>query len=656
LEESNMKRSNEVIVSACVMLASCSGGAGTEPTRVDSAAVTTMSAVDAGADPGSATAASGAKVTKVSGLPVACGADLQTAIDDNPGGTTFVLAANCTYRLTTPVFPKSHDVFSGPESCAPPTTPCTTVVSGSVVIGPLATFDGTNWRVTGQTQHGAAGDYPCEAGWSGCNYPEDLWFDGVPYQHLGGTTLQTIGTGQWWFDYTNHVIYFHDDPKGHLVETSVARAFAIGPSTHSSSYTDPANDVTFQYLTIEEFAAPITQGTIWPAFGSDATQQSSGLDWVVKDCEMWGNHSEPVHAAYGLHILDNYSHDNGQVGVGGGVDPDDNLKPSGLLVQGNLVTNNNYAHVDPGFGAGGMKFGRTIDAVVKNNTVKDNGGTGIHFDVSSVSPVIEGNTVVDNLADGIRFEIGLVSATFRNNVTRGNGSSLGPSTDMTSAGSSTGLNAYCNVVEITAMAHENAMIVVASNRGDNTTGPPELGAYYTSTGNSFHHNTVIWAAGTTGHTGYLQDDAANQPGFFQKNTPPDYNTYHLPSLSDTQFIYDNDNSQLNRPKTFAQYQSAGADVHGTADTNYTSGYPAISIASPADGSSSSGESTIQADASDLSGIRKVELYDNWDLEQTLTTSSYAFKWSGSTGTHVLAAMAYSVAGIRACHAITVTVP
>jgi parallel beta-helix repeat protein len=650
-----MKRLNELVATACVMLASCSGGGGTRPTGADSTAVTTTSTTDAGADHGSAATGS-ADDTAVSGLPVACGADLQTAIDKNPAGTTFVLAAHCTYRLTTPVVPKSHDVFSGPTTCAPPATPCSTVVSGSIVIGPLASFDGTNWKVTGQMQHGAAGDYPCDAGWSGCNYPEDLWFDGVPYQHLGSATLPTIGTGQWWFDYTNHIIYFHDDPKGHLVETSVSRAFAVGPSTFSSKYSDPVNDVTFQYLTIEEFAAPITQGAIWATFGADAIQQSSGLDWVVKYCEMWGNHSEPVHAAYGMHILYNYSHDNGQEGFGGGVDPDDNLKPSGLLVQGNLVTNNNYAHVDPGFGAGGIKFGRTIDAVVKNNTVKNNGGSGIHFDVSSVSPLIEGNTVVDNQGDGLRFEIGLVSATFRNNFTKGNSSPLGPSTDMTSAGSSTGLDAYCNVVEITAMAHENAMVVVASDRGDNTTGPPGLGAYYTSTGNSFHHNTVIWAAGATGHTGYFQDDAANQPDFFEKNTPPDFNSYHLPTLSATSFIYDNKDSQLNRPKTFAQYQAAGADVHGTADANYTSGFPEVSIASPADGSSISGATTIHAGASDDSGIREVQLYDNWELEQALTTSPYEFTWSGKTGSHVLAAMAYSVAGIRACHAITVTVP
>ena len=46
-------------------------------------------------------------------------------------------------------------------------------------------------------------------------------FDGLPLQHLYATSLPTILTGQWWFDYANHIIYFHDNPSGHIVETSV---------------------------------------------------------------------------------------------------------------------------------------------------------------------------------------------------------------------------------------------------------------------------------------------------------------------------------------------------------------------------------------------------------------------------------------------------
>jgi parallel beta-helix repeat protein len=659
-----MTRTRFLLGSLVLPLAACGGGG-------ESSRVGTISAADTGNDSmtggstsggsasgGSTSTGSGAGASSaIAGVTIACGASLQDAIDANPAGTTFVLAANCTYRLTEPIVPKSGDVFSGHSPCAPPAMSCSTVVSGSVIIGPLARFDGTNWAVTGQTQHGTVSNYPCEPGWSGCNYSEDLWFDGAPYQHLAGTTKPVIATGQWWFDYAHQTIYFHDNPAGHLVETSVARAFAVGESTKSSTPKDPTNNVTFQYLTVEEFAAPISQGTLWPSFGTDALQQSTGLDWTISHCELWGSHSSPVKIGFGMHILDNYSHDNGQVGFGGGTDPDDNLAPSRLLVEGNLVTHNNYAHVDPGFGAGGMKFGRIIDAVVKSNTVKDNGGSGIHFDVSSIGPLIDGNTVIGNDGDGLRFEIGLTSATFRNNVVQYNHPLPGGnSTEMTSAGSSTGVDAYCNVVELGATPGENGMIVVAAVRGDNVTGPPGLNTLYTSVGNSFHHNTMIWDEGATGHSGYMQHDAADQPNFFAKNTPPDFNAYHLPSLSMTTFLYDNNNSQKNQSKTFEEYQTAGADVHGTADTNIASGFPVVSLSAPADGATVSGHVAVHAGAADKSGVEKVELYDDWKLVQTVTAGPYDFTWSSAAGSHVLAVMGYSKAGVRNCRAVTVTVP
>jgi hypothetical protein len=43
------------------------------------------------------------------------------------------------------------------------------------------------------------------------------------------------------------------------------------------------------------------------------------------------------------------------------------------------------------------------------------------------------------------------------------------------------------------------------------------------------------------------------------------------------------------------------------------------------------------------------------LQATVSSSPYNFDWSnGTAGTHTLAVMAYSNAGISACHAMTVT--
>ena len=84
---------------------------------------------------------------------------------------------------------------------------------------------------------------------------------------------------------------------------------------------------------------------------------------------------------------------------------------------------------------------------------------------------------------------------------------------------------------------------------------------------------MIWEAGANGEVGFRHNDPANQPDFFAKNPPPDYNSYHLPDPSGAHFVYDNNNSRGNRPKAFSNHRASGADVHGTVDTNYTSGFP-----------------------------------------------------------------------------------
>lgn len=577
------------------------------------------------------------------------GEDIPTVVANSPAGTTFIIYPG-TYRLTQPIVPKSNDTLVGETACAPPDTTCPVIISGSRVIGQLAAFNGTNYEVKDQTQQNSVfkTSAQCTPGWGACNLPEDLWFDGIPLQHLNATSLPAIASGQWWFDYTNHIIYFHDNPAGHLVETSVVPQVALGP----------ANNVTFQYLTIEEFAVPLLEGGFWPSLGelSDQFRQANGINWVIENCEMWGHHSTPIFVNYGMQVLNNYIHDNGEFGIGGGVDPDNNRVPSGLLVQGNVVSHNNYANVLPDWGAGGIKFGRTYAADIRDNIISNNEGAGLHFDVSSSSPVIVGNTITGNTdGDGITYEISWDSALIYNNVLKYNGvpsvANTWPGYQINSS-TSTGMNAYCNVMEMSSVAGEEAWVVNTSNRGYDTYPP---GNYYVSVNNDVHHNTVIWDTNATGTAGFLQNDPQNQPNFFANNPAPDFNSYHLAGLSTSNFQYDNDDSQQNSRKTFSQYQAAGGDVHGTADTVYTSGYPTVAITSPADNSSFTNSLDIEATASDDSGISRVEFYVDWNLQGTVTAPPYNFTWSsGSSGSHTVAAMAYSNAGVRACSAATVT--
>ncbi len=568
------------------------------------------------------------------------GTNIPSVVNANPAGTTFVIAPG-TYRLESTIEAKNGDTFIGLTPCAPPTVACTAILSGSKIIGSLATFNGTDYEVTGQTQQGAitALTRQCEPGWEGCIYPEDLFFDGVPLKHLNSASRPTISTGQWWFDYANNIIYFHDNPAGHVVETSVLQ----------SAFGGDGNNVTISQLAIKEFASPGgSPGTIGMPGNASLTQ---GANWTIKNCEISLNHGSGVRVDFGMQILNNYIHDNGDLGISGGTS---STTTSGIVISYNTISHNNYAHFLSGFGSGGIKNSSTKGIVIRGNTITNNDGAGIHFDASEQSPLVDGNTVTDNTGGGgIVYEVSLTSATFRNNISLRNGIDLPTETGIPNGGiasyASVGVQAYCNVIEVPNAANANGLMFVGSDRGYN---PDPPGEYLMATGNSFHHNTVIWDPGANGMVGYFQADPAHQPNFFADNGRPDFNTYHLPSLSSANFVYDNNNTKQNSRKSFAQFQDAGADIHGSADTNNRSGFPTVAITSPADQSSFGNSVTVAAKASDASGISKVEFYVDWSLEATVTSSPYNFNWTnGGSGSHTVAAMAYSNAGIRACYAV-----
>jgi parallel beta-helix repeat protein len=572
------------------------------------------------------------------------GADIPSVVNASPAGTTFIIYPG-TYRLTEPITPANGDSFIGQTACAPPTTSCPAILSGSKLIGSLATFDGTNYSVTGQTQKGAItiATTRCQPGFAGCIYPEDLFFDGVPYTHLYSASMPTIASGQWWFDYASSTIYFHDNPAGHVVETSVV----------PSAFSGWANNVTISGLTIKEFAVPSLTSTVGITGNASLTQ---GINWTVQNCEILLNHSTGVGSgSFGMQILNNYIHNNGEIGIMGGLATNSTTRSTsdGIVISKNTISNNNYAHFLPGYGSGGIKVSSSTGTVIRDNTITNNDGQGIHFDMDAQSPLVDGNTVTDNASGGgIGYEISLTSAIIRNNIVLRNGANLPtePATSNQNAGSfsSVGVNAYCNVIEIPNAPHANGWAVESGNRGFNTYPPYER---LVSTGNDFHHNTVIWDSGAAGWVGFYQSDIVNEPNFFIDNTAPDFNTYHVPSTSLRNFIYDNNNSGKNTRLTFSQYQAKGADMHGTVDTKYNVGYPTVKITSPADGATVTNP-TVTATASDASGISKVEFYVDWNLQTTVAESPFNFAWSGSSGTHTVAAMAYSNEGIRSCYAVT----
>lgn len=549
--------------------------------------------------------------------------DIGAAVNSAPPGTTFDIQAG-TYRLLAPIAAKTGDVFHGEQGA---------ILSGARVLTGFHQ-DGPNYFVDGQTQrHRVNVEGPkCQADSPRCGYPEDLYFDDKPLHHVD--TLSALGPGKWYFDYDHSRIYFADNPAGHVIETSMAPA-AFQPG--------PADRVTVENLVIEKFASPVMTGAIGGA-GTGLGSPDKGTDWIVRNCEIRFNHGDGIRVNFGWQVLNNNIHHNGNLGIGGGVGGGEangaGNADSRILIQGNEIAFNNYAHVNPKFGAGGIKIVRTRGLILRGNNSHDNVGSGIHLDINNYDALYDGNTVADNTEQGIFHEISFSSVVRNNKLLRNgsiypNGSYWLYAANLLSS-TSQGVEAYCNTIEVSAQGGNGADMLVQHR---NDAAPAD--------GNYFHHNTVMFD-GNSGVTGAARERGIDN--FFAPTNRFDYNAYYLPDLSRKAFAW---NDKMN---TFAEFQAAGQEAHGSATSKSQSFAPNVVISSPADRTQVSGTVEVRGQADDPASVSQVQIYLDWTLLGTVRGSPFTYPLKTDDipdGPHTLAAMASSRDGVRSCYAISI---
>jgi hypothetical protein len=598
------------------------------------------------------------------------GDDVVSIVNTHAAGTTYVFAPGI-YRLTTFINPHDGDRFLGPCESPPCADSSRAVLNGSQVIIPIFNATYHYWSVGGRTQPLPKPIYDkrqCEAGWEGCYLPEDLYFThknmhAVVVKHRLETVslpaLPEMHEGDWYFDDSSHVIYLKDDPANFIVETGIAEA-AFRRWDASQNDGSKANNVNIEGLTVEKFANPLTKGAIG-CCGTGDGDASFGINYTLQHNEIRYNHSIGIKANFGWRMLGNYIHHNGAFGIS--ATPGNATVPAGIVIQDNEIAYNNIDnHTDTRWGGGGNKSTQSLGLVYTHNHVHDNHGAGLWTDISNRSTVFDANTVRHNTGSGVMHEIGWGSTIVRNNKLLNNdyihdvGSGGGWGANLFSSTSS-GVEAYCNVIRVDASGG-NAMIVLASNRGadpylstpDNT---------YTSSGNRFHHNTVFWDgrdANYWGLVGAVQYDAAHSPTLFTANSF-DYNQYHIGSITAEAFRW---SGNRNHSETFEAFQADGQESHGTIDIKINGSAPDVSISFPYNGSIVSGVVPVSATATDSRyAIAKMELYVDWALTSILRNGPpFAFNWNTvglAAGPHIVTAMAYNSDGVRSCFAITVNV-
>ncbi|HXJ42457.1 MAG TPA: right-handed parallel beta-helix repeat-containing protein, partial [Bryobacteraceae bacterium] len=404
-------------------------------------------------------------------------ADIQTVVDANPAGTTYQLAAG-VYRMQT-VTAKDGDQFIGALdqsgnrlttlSGAQPLTSFTRDASGNYVAATTQTEPG---QKVGQ----------CSPEHLRCNLPEDFFYDDEPYVH-NSIGAETLTPGQYYFDYPNGNIYFRpknsgDDPTQHKVEYSRTRSAIVGI----------ASNVTVRNLIVEKYAVPAQFGAIG--------DQYPGEGWVLQNNETRFNHGAGLLVSSHGQVLGNYTHDNGQLGMGG--------SGTNILVEGNEIARNNYIGVDHDFECGGFKFAKSDGLIVRNNYSHDNAGPGMWTDISSIRTLYENNLVMNNARSGIFHETSY-DAVIRNNMLFNNGS-FAPddwfwNAQLQIAGSQN-VEAYGNVVLVNSENNGNGIMLIQQNRSNEpcTYGPCRVM-------NNFIHDNMIVVTGARWHgsSGGVQD-------------------------------------------------------------------------------------------------------------------------------------------------------
>jgi len=410
------------------------------------------------------------------GAPIRPGDDVQHALDAEPGNTTVCLAAG-VYRLAAPLRPAD-----GQRLMAAP---------GAILTGAVG-LDG--WQREGRLWH-VRGHLPAEPILHGecvtgtlCQHTGTVYLDDRPLERVGSREL--VAAGRFWADYDADKIWIGDDPTGHVLEIARTPAAIV---SH-------AKDVVVRGFVIEKFANPAQRGAI----------HADGDGWRIEGNEVRANHGTGVYASGGQ-VLNNHIHDNGQLGLAG--------TGHGRLVEGNEIDHNNTAGFSPLWEAGGTKFARTSDLVIRGNNVHDNAGPGLWTDINNIRTTIERNIVHANTGHGIFHEISYRAVIRDNRVTDNGGAD--PLPGWGGAGIRVAASPDVEIYRNFLAGNQNAIMLVQQRRDD----WPSIHGPHLLDNIDVHDNQVTLAShGLTGQVDDTDSDASYERSIRFRD-----NSYRLPS-------------------------------------------------------------------------------------------------------------------------------
>jgi hypothetical protein len=234
---------------------------------------------------------------------------------------------------------------------------------------------------------------------AGKNSSVDLGRAGTTYWFAPG--VHTLGSGE----------YGQIVPGDHSTYLGGPGAILDGQSRNKYAFTQHARNVTIKYLTVRNFVAPMSEGTV---------NHDSGENWTMQYNTVINNGGAGIFLGAGNVASYNCLKDNSQYGFQA-YGPEGG--ESNIVLDHNEIVGNNTGNWDSkiqGCGCtGGGKFWDVRNVRVTNNYVHDNKSVGLWADTNDNNFLFEGNWIENNDGEAIFWEISY-NAAIRNNVIRHN--------------------------------------------------------------------------------------------------------------------------------------------------------------------------------------------------------------------------------------------
>lgn len=322
------------------------------------------------------------------------GDNIQAKLDAGGPHATFWFTAG-THRIsstavsTAPIRPKDGQVLAF-ESGA--------VLKGSRIVANW-TQEGSHWVSTGHTQDFSSAVSSFQPSLVSHENPsaaifEDLFYDAAPLSHV--LDLEALAPGKVYFDRAAGRMYISDNPTGHTLEATNARAILTGPGD-----------------------GVVIRGGIFEHAADDGIRTAGGNDWVIEDNEIRYCHIACLSEGGGSRrtvVRHNYIHHGGALAVVG-------HDSDGALFEANEFAFGNYL----GFGGrpnprheGGVKLLRHANTTFRGNWSHDHDGDGLWLDYDNRNVLIEGNVFENNTRWGFFYEASY-AALVRENLLANNG-------------------------------------------------------------------------------------------------------------------------------------------------------------------------------------------------------------------------------------------